>query len=123
MRSAARIASLSIAPLYGSQHCLSDGLWELNRSEVALRIQVILARLVDYTKLLVLRRIRIAKNLIDLSSLKGDLVALVLDTNDKFLRRRWHSGLVDVALDLELFTSNAVSFVPVYLGVSNGAIR
>ena len=88
-----------------------------------MRIQVILTRLVNYTKLLVLRRIRIAKNLIDLPSLKGDFIALVLDTNNKFLRRRCHSRLVDVALDLELFTSNAVSFVPVYLGLSNGAIR
>ena len=122
-RDAARIASLSIALLYGSHHRRADWSWKLNRSEVALRIQVILARLVKYTKPFVLRRVRIAKNPIDLPSLEGNLVALIFDANNRLLRRRWHSGVVDVAPDLELFTSNAVSFVPGYLGLSNGTIR
>lgn len=69
------------------------------------------------------RGIRIRKNLIDFSGLQGNLVALVLHANNKFLSRCLHVNLVDVAPDFELFASNAMSFVPVYLRKPRGAIR
>ena len=70
-----------------------------------------------------LRGIGIRKNLIDFSGLQGNLVALVLQANNKFLSRCFHVNLVDVALDFELSASNAMSFVPVYLRKPRGAIR
>jgi len=58
---------------------------------------------------------RIGENLVNLSALQRDLVTLVLKTDDELFSGCSH-GLVDVALDLELFASNPVGFVPVYLG-------
>ena len=56
--------------------------------------------------------IGIGKHLIDLSGLQRHFVALVLQANNEFLGR-FHVVSIKVALDLELFTSNAMSFVPV----------
>jgi len=56
--------------------------------------------------------IGISEHLIDLTGLQGDLVALVFQANNKFLGR-FHGISVKVAFDLELFASNAMSFVPV----------
>ena len=69
------------------------------------------------------RGIGIRKNLIDFSRLQRNLVAFVLQANNKFLSRCLHVNLVDVALDFELSASNAMSFVPVYLREPRGAIR
>ena len=58
------------------------------------------------------RGVGIRKHLIDFSGLEGYLVALVLQADNEFLGR-FHSFSVKVALDLELFASDAMSFVPV----------
>jgi len=56
--------------------------------------------------------IGVGKHLIDFSGLQGNFVALVLQADNEFLGR-FHSYLIKVALDFELFASDAMSFVPV----------
>ena len=64
----------------------------------------------------------VRKYLIDFPSLQRDFVALVFQADNEFLGR-FHGYLVEIALDLELFTSNAMSFIPVYLRQPSHAIR
>jgi hypothetical protein len=59
-----------------------------------------------------LRGVGVGKYLINLPRLQRDFVAFVLQADNKF-GRRFHRGLVKIAFDLELFVSNAMSFVPV----------
>jgi hypothetical protein len=61
------------------------------------------------------RGVGIRKYLINFSGLQGNLVALVLQADNKLLGRCPHRTSVNVALDLEFSASNAMSFVPVYL--------
>jgi hypothetical protein len=56
---------------------------EINRCEKALRVEVIFARLVDDSNLPVFPRFRIRDNPIDLSTFQGNLIALVLQADDK----------------------------------------
>jgi hypothetical protein len=60
------------------------------------------------------RSVGVRKYPIDFSRLQRDFVALVLQADNK-LFSRFHRGLIEIALDLELSASNAMSFVPVYL--------
>lgn len=69
-----RAPTLLDGSLYGS----AKWLWKLNGREEVLWVQIVFARLVDNANLLVLRGLRIGKNLIDLSPLKGHFIALVL---------------------------------------------
>ena len=69
------------------------------------------------------RGIGIRKQLINFSGLQGNLVTLVFQANNKLLGQCLHRNSVDVALDLELSASNAMSFVPVYLRQPSSAIR
>jgi len=64
----------------------------------------------------------VRKYLIDFPSLQRDFVALVFQADNEFLGR-FHGYLVEIALDLELFTSDAMSFIPVYLRQPSHAIR
>ena len=72
------------APLDGSQHRLTDGLGKLNWFEVACRVQIVVSRLIDHTKLSMFRGVGVRKYLIDFPRLQGNLVALVLQANNKF---------------------------------------
>jgi hypothetical protein len=76
----------------------------------------VFAGLVDNPKLLVLRCLRVCQNLIDLSPLQGDFIPLVSQADDESFFGWIGEPSVNVSLDLELFTPNSVSFVPVYLG-------
>lgn len=69
------------------------------------------------------RSVGIGKRLIYLSGLQRNLVALVLQADNKFLGRCFHGKSVDIALDLELSAPDAMSFVPVYLRQPGSAIR
>lgn len=69
------------------------------------------------------RGIGIRKHLIDLSGLQGNFVALIFQAHNKLFRRCLHRESIDVALDLKLFASDAMSFVPVYLRKPSRAIR
>lgn len=69
------------------------------------------------------RGVGIGKHLIDLSGLQRNLVALVLQADNKLLGRCFHGKSVDIALDLELPAPDAMSFVPVYLREPSSAIR
>ena len=64
----------------------------------------------------------VGEHLIDFPGLQGNFVALVLQADNK-LFCRFHRGLIEIALDLELSASNAMSFVPVYLRQPSSAIR
>jgi len=48
-----------------------------------LRVEVVVARLVDDPNLSVFRRIRIRERLIDLSALQGDFVTSILQADDE----------------------------------------
>ena len=111
-RKRAALSGVAVAGLDGSQHCLAHWLTELDRGKVCCRIQVVISGLIDYAELPMPRGIGIRKHLIDFSGLQGNLVALVLQANNELLWR-FHSFSVKVALDLELFASDAVSFVAV----------
>jgi hypothetical protein len=71
--------------LDGSQDGSADWLRKLNRREEALRVKVVLARLVDYPNLAMLRRLGIGEDLIDLPALERYLVAVVSQADRKLL--------------------------------------
>jgi hypothetical protein len=60
-------------------------LGELNRCEVALGIEVVVARFVNDANLTVFRGFRVRKNPIDLSAFQGDPVAFVIEADDELL--------------------------------------
>jgi len=69
--------------LNDSEYCPANGLGKFNRREKSLRVEVVLARLVDDPNLSVFRRIRIRERLIDLSALQGDFVTSILQADDE----------------------------------------
>src|SRR5258706_11010678 len=112
----------SNARLDGSQYRSTDRLRKLNRREIVCRIQIVISRLVSHTELSMLRGVGVRKDLIDLPGFQRNLVAFVLQADNK-LFFRFHRNLIEVALDLEFFASNAMGFVPVYLREPSHAIR
>lgn len=113
----------SDAQLDGSQYCLTDWLGKLNWGEITCRIQIIISRLINHANLSMPRGVGVRQYLINFSRLQGNLVALVLQAHNKLLGQCPHKNSVDIALDLELSASNAMSFVPVYLRKPSSAIR
>ena len=77
----------------------------------ALRIEVVLARLIDYADLIVPLGLDVRKNLVDLPFLKRNLVAFIA----KAYRETFSCchRLVQIAFELELFTADPGSLVPV----------
>jgi hypothetical protein len=78
MRRGAGRASEWAALLNGSQDRSPNGLRKLNRCEEALRVEVVIARLVDDSNLPMFRRFGIWQNPINLSAFQRNLVAFVL---------------------------------------------
>ena len=77
----------------------------------ALRIEVVLARLIDYADLIVPLRLEVRKDLVDLPFLKRNLVAFVAKAYCETLS--CCHRLVQIAFELELFTADPGSLVPV----------
>jgi len=78
---------------------------------VACRIEVIVTRLVYDAKLAMFRGTWVRQYLIDLSRFQRNLVAFVLQAYGEHLGRCLHRKSINVALDLELFAPDAMSFV------------
>jgi hypothetical protein len=69
----------------GSQYRSTDGLRKLNRREVACGIQIVISRLVNHAELSMLRGVGVRKDLIDLPGFQRNLVAFVLQADNKLL--------------------------------------
>jgi len=63
---------------------------QVDRREVSLRVEIIVARFIDDAKLLALRGVRIRKHRINLPTFERDFVALVSNANRKFFSSRSH---------------------------------
>ena len=75
-----------------SENCLANRLGEFDRREVGGGIKIVLARLIDDAKLLVLSGFQIGQELINLPGPQVNLVARVLQENDKFFDDNFHYG-------------------------------
>lgn len=81
------------SPLRGSgrgQHCLARRRWQRDRQEVRLRIEVVLARLVDDAQQLVAVGGRVRQHRVKLAPFKRRLVACVVDADDELGGRCSH---------------------------------
>ena len=106
----------------GLQQGSSDRGRYLDGHEAVRREQIILAALVDDSKVAVAFCVRIRQNRIDLVALERRLVPVVADADRKPAFGESLPDLVEVALALELFLADAMRFIPVYFRQSNPAI-
>ena len=83
-----------------SENCLANRLGEFDRREVGGGIKIVLARLIDDAKLLVLGGFQIGQELINFTGLQGNLVARVLQANDKFFDENFYYGQSGSNLDI-----------------------
>jgi hypothetical protein len=68
----------------------SQWLREFNLGKVALRIQIVFARLINYANLIVLRGIRVGEELVDLPALERHLVTFIAKAYHKLSSSSCH---------------------------------
>ena len=71
------------ALLNGSKYRASNSLRKLNGREKSLRVEIVLARLVDDANQSMFRGINVWEKPIDLSALQGDLVTFIVEADDE----------------------------------------
>jgi len=97
--------------LYARGECSTQRLRKFDFGKEALRIEVVLARLIDHADLFVPLGLDVRKDLVDLPFLKGNFVAFIAKAHRKTLSC-CHS-LVQIAFELEFLTTDTGSLVPV----------